>query len=220
MLLEDDRFLLFAAQIYQAVAEEMYYVESLPISFFAFFNPFIGQDIQPECLRDDIVYAARRTLAFIYKDAFHQHGCYPLSLTQGNIEQNLQALMAHRSDTIKDQFAQQMNMAISCGMAQQRAVKILNGILQSPCTTNMVEQVHGLSTTAMNAHSRFCELSLIARQVIHSARGSLDPSLYEQKLDKIDAKITCLEAKLNKRFKCKEYAGGRTYEVIVFVFKL
>ena len=65
-----------------------------------------------------------------------------------------------------------MFAAISCGMAQQQAVKILNGILQSPCTTNMVEQVHGLSATAMNAHSRFCELSLIARQVIHNARGS------------------------------------------------
>ena len=128
--------------------------------------------------------------------------------------------MAHRSDTIKDQFAQQMNMAISCGMAQQQGVKILNGILQSPCTTNMVEQAHGLSGTTMNAHSRHCELSLIARQVIHSARGSLDPSLYEPEFDKIDAKITCLEAKPNKRFKCKEYAGGRTYEVIVFVFKL
>ena len=33
MLLEDDRCLLRAAQIYQAVAEEMHYVESLPISF-------------------------------------------------------------------------------------------------------------------------------------------------------------------------------------------
>ena len=84
----------------------------------------------------------------------------------------------------------------------------------------MVEQAHGLSATAMNTHARHCELSLIARQVIHSARGSLDPSLYEPEFDKIDAKITCLEAKPNKRFKCKEYAGGRTYEVIVFVFKL
>ena len=69
--------------------------------------------------------------------------------------------MTLRSDTIKDQFAQQMNMAISCGMAQQQAVKILNGILQSPRTTNMVNKVHGLSATAMNARSRFCELSLI-----------------------------------------------------------
>ena len=48
----------------------------------------------------------------------------------------------------------------------------------------------------------------------------LDPSRYEQELDKNDAKITCLEAKLNKRFKCKEYARGRIYEVIVFVLNL
>ena len=48
----------------------------------------------------------------------------------------------------------------------------------------------------------------------------LDPSRYEQEFDNNDAKIRCLEAKLNKRFNCKEYVGGRIYEVIVFVFNL
>ena len=81
----------------------------------------------------------------------------PFSLTQGDLHENVKLLRnTPITERPAEEFARQMCVALQCGMAPRSAVETLNLARHAPCTTNMIEQAHGLSATSMGYHSTHC----------------------------------------------------------------
>ena len=130
LLLQDDRFLRNNRQVLQAMNDEMKYLESVRPGVWAFFTLHIGGDSSPEQFRSDVFLAARRVMAFAYKDAFSMLEELPWKLTQGDIGENIDTLMAASSSSeVGEEFAAQLYEALHCGMSRSAASSTLEVML-------------------------------------------------------------------------------------------
>jgi hypothetical protein len=205
ILLEDDRFLLNNVEVKEAMQTEIAYIQQVDARVFEYFMPYIGGDYTATSLRSDAITAAYRMFAFAEKDAFRQLDQLPWRLTQGDINANVRGISEILPPfTTGDSFTDQMCEAIACGMPQSLAVNTLKLVREAPCTTNMIEQAHGLGSSCMGAHSGHSERSLQARSLIHQSRVVFEISPDERRLQRLDARVDALHKLIGKRFGCNE----------------
>ena len=115
-----------------------------------------------ECeLRVDAMRAAHCMIGYVHHDMFAQLERYPLSLTQGCISQNLDALYALPIDSVKEPTAKKIALLLSLGFPREQLRAAL-GFLRDelPCTTDLVEQGHGSGACLRKFHGTYCEKNL------------------------------------------------------------
>ena len=199
LLMEDNRFLQNNAQLKQAEIDEQSYISSLHPMAWEFFMHFIGGEYTASQFRSDTMLAGRRTAAFNYKEVFRAVTTLPWSLTQGDLACNVEQLRTSDAVDLGEAFSLQLHGALEFGMSSEAAVSVLEVLKEAPCTTDMIEQAHGLSASSMGAHSSHGETSLPARSVIHQVRAAFTPSRDAVELQRIDAEKVALERLANKR---------------------
>ena len=102
-------------------------------------------------------------------------------------------------------------MALYCGMAPHAAVEMLRLARDAPCSTNMIEQAHGLSATSMGYHSSHSELTLQARMLIHQARAAFAKPMRSE-VERLRGRIDHLDQKMTKRFRGCDLAVSTVQE--------
>ena len=209
-LLQDDRFLLQGAAIKAAIAEEIAYLTDLPLAVFEFFIPLIGGEYTAVQLRSDAILCACKTRAVVYKDCLSLLDTYPMCLTQGNIPDNVDALLNKPAEDMVEPFTRQMFLALQCGFSHSGACEVLSLMSTAGCTTNMVEQAHGLGASNMESHKCHGIRSLQTRSTIHqSAPAFVDPSLDSPTLRQLERQIQHEEDTMAKRRRASDCAASR-----------
>jgi hypothetical protein len=120
MLIEDERFMMQAESIWNAMLSEADYISSLPASIWQWGATLLleedciaeGHDIQQEAL-----WAAETSMAYAWRLAFRQLEEYPLCLTQGGVQANLAQVLASGPDEDLQQcsFTAQLRRAYETG---------------------------------------------------------------------------------------------------------
>ena len=92
-LLEDDRFLLKAPELWSEMQEEATFIEHLPDLVYDSLARLVSD---PDCsggdIRHDTIWAMRTSIAYVDRNLFSATRSLPLSVTQGDIKANLLAL--------------------------------------------------------------------------------------------------------------------------------
>lgn len=88
-LLEDDSFLRRARELFLMMEEELKYLHDLPDLVWERLATLISKDTRAIDFRDSCIFAAHIGSCYLWDDSFAQLSLSPLSITQGDIAQNL-----------------------------------------------------------------------------------------------------------------------------------
>jgi hypothetical protein len=139
-LLEDDRFLMKAAELRQDMIEESEWVQQLPESFWDTVAGAIAEEgYTGRHLRSDALQAMRIAMAYLEKNMFLFVRQLPLSLTQGDIDTNLDELMKVDPKTLDYTTRKIFFCAQFFPLDCKRALRLL---LDSPFSIQLVEKGH------------------------------------------------------------------------------
>lgn len=191
-LLGDDRFLRNAASLNTMMQESL--------GDIARTRPFIWQRLGAlvgvsACdIRHSTILAAAATVGYINRDVFGDLRAEPLSLTQGNIEDNV-ASLARREGEIQDPTARQLRVLLDAGELQAHIVDALVLLRDCPCTSTLVEEGHASAAVLKRYHEDYSEAVLRCRALLHQQRALLRPSPIQKKLTTIDRRVERLQSR-------------------------
>lgn len=153
-------------------------------------------------LRHWALQGALTACGYMQRDIFDDLKKEPVSLTQGDIMENLRQLKA-RTTTIHDHTTQQIKNLLDLGYPAEAIESALRLALDAPCTVNTVEQGHSSGAVLMRDHERYTEKALAARAALHQLRSVVMPRPEDKAKDSADAKLSKLDRK------CPAKVSGR-----------
>lgn len=186
-LLKDDRFLLRAAQLWETMCDDHRYILEVKPVMWKWLSEIVGYpDGADPDLRSQVVWSSLAALGYSFRDSFERLERLPLSLTQGDLDNNLQALAKADYTELVDEFSKSMRMCIEIGVERSVLVSVLKLCREAPCCTNLVEQGHGSGAATLKAHSQFGTRSLQARASLHQCRSLFSTPVREKLVQRLD----------------------------------
>ena len=202
-LLQDDRFLKRADELWELIEEEFRFVLSLSAYYWDRVASFVAPDMTGRELRVTSIRCCITTCGYLHWDSFQVIRRYPWSLTQGDIGANLIALEAAPIEDIREPTTRRIKRSLRLGVSLGEACSALEHIRDTlSCTTTLVEEGHGTGACLMKEHEQYIESTLCSRAVIHQGRALFAVHRGRQFQERIEAKIQALEA-------CTPKVGGR-----------
>ena len=202
MMLEDDRFLLHCDDLWQSMVSEHQFFQQIPVQMWRWLVELVPGGLEFSHLQSGAVLGGLRSLGYNFRDSFADLRHHPLSLTQGDLAQNIEDLMAMRFADITDDVARSVRLALESSVPKQHMIDLLTLVRQTPCATNLVEQGHGSGAHIMKAHSLYGATTLQARSSIHQTRAAFGQTDVAKALQRMDADIEAHEQKLHA-LRCK-----------------
>ena len=114
-------------------------------------------------------------MAYIYQYSFGPLERLPLSLTQGDVESNLDRLSACEDIASLYVVYKKTHTLLVSGYPRHLLISALTFAQQAPCSTNLVEENHAAVALNVKFHPKAGEGQLRARSVVYQAR-QLGPS--------------------------------------------
>ena len=188
-LIDDDRVLRNAVELEELAADELLYIESLPMFCWRHLAELVGEPSYSGMdLRQDTLQAAHTSVAYVYNDLFRQVHQEPLSFTQGDIAAHVAAL-AVRITPITDPVTLQLRGLLDYGVPNSRLVRALELLRDAPCSTNITEQAHKVGALLMRDHKSYGELTLRARATIGQAEPLFNKSEFQKSLQRLEQSL-------------------------------
>ena len=207
-IMKDDRVLRQAKDFEETLEAQLIYIETLPSYCFERLRRILG-DLNNGYSADDLLHdclmAAHISIAYVWSKLLYLLQRMPFSLTQGDIEHNLEVLFATPEGDIKDPLALCIFRLHGLSMSTLYLKRCLELLRDAACTTNMVEQGHGSGSVLMKDHRTLQERTLRARSTIHQARSLFTCSLHEALLKKLQSKLDVVMARV------PQVSGFRTF---------
>jgi hypothetical protein len=177
-LLEDDRFLLQAAELHDDIKVEAEYVGNLPDSFWDMVARLVAEPgYDGGQLRSDTLEAIRTSMAYLDRNAYADLRCLPMSLTQGDVDKNLQELLGkdiHDADSLTKKIH-------FCARFLPRQTRQAFRLVQDmPCGIGLVEKGHAAGAFVRRHHATLGEDQLEVRAFVNEARPLFRPSLHDR----------------------------------------
>lgn len=190
-LLKDDRFLMFADKHWETMCDDHRYVVDAKSQVWEWLSQIAGcSDDADADLRGQAIWSSLASLAYTFRDSFERLHRLPLSLTQGDLGDNLEKLSQIDYADLTDEFSQRMRMSMELGVD----LAVLEGVLrlcrEAPCCTNLVEQGHGSGAATLQAHSQFGTRSLQVRSSIHQCRALFSSLPRQHLIERLDKAIS------------------------------
>ena len=203
MLLKDDRFLKHAQKLRDSLNDELRRVCAWSEQVWVYLAVVVG--CSARSLRNDSINCALGAVAYIFKNAFYELEYLPLSLTQGDVDANLdQLLEMDLVSCAEEPFSFNLRMCMESGEPRARAKSIVTLATDGPSTSNIVENAHGAGAMFLRHHWTSCQSSLQSRGLISSVQGAFGKSQAQQNLEKAEARVDRIEGSISRsRF------GGR-----------
>jgi hypothetical protein len=172
-MLEDDRWLLHAAQQRSEIAAKCYAITSLPESVFEALAEFID-GVSAWELRHCTFECMHLSLGYLELNGWELLRTTPLALTQGDIGANLEELLTNGKFANVPHCLQIQKISV-CGRIDRRsclqALKLLRDV---SCSIGLMEKGHGPGSILRNMKKRLGPLNLITRSFV-----SLNASLFK-----------------------------------------
>ena len=137
-ILEDDRFYKRRDELLATLAEEMHYVNDLPLSTFKAVVDAAGLPCTADELRSSVLQSMLISVGFCHKEAFEETNELPIRLTQGNINDNV-ANVAMQLNEPDEPRTKQLWNCLRQGVHRDFVVRLLQLVKDSPCTTGLSE---------------------------------------------------------------------------------
>ena len=196
-MFDDERFLLKAVEYRAILDDEVTYLLELDPYVWARISGLIAPSFDADELIHLTLKATFVSVGYIWYMLFKQLLERPLALTQGDIAANIEALMGANLEEL-DVVSAKIRRAIGTHGVYRSYIEIsLKLLAKTPCTTNLVEQGHGVGATIMKHHERLHELALKARAVVSSAKTLVFPSKHVKKLNALESKIAAAQRVVN-----------------------
>ena len=163
-MMEDDRFLARAPDLWVVVTEEARYVETLPRAVW----DAVGSALSlkggvVEDLRHLALQATSASLAYLDKHVFMKLREHPWSLTQGDIKAKVSAL---RSADVRDFTTNKLKNCLELLVPETVIVRALVLLKDMPCTTGLCEKAHAAGAFLRRHHCRYGSSMLAARSLM------------------------------------------------------
>ena len=149
----------------------------------------------------DLVFkAAFTTAAYLQYDVFHQLRELPLSLTQGDIAGNLEALAGRAlADDADPRSKKGVKFLVDIGFSRERLSRALTLAREAPCSTSLIEQGHVAAALLNRYHGSLSAHSLCVRSLLHQARSLVGPSRDDKTGRRIEARLDRLQSRTPAR---------------------
>ena len=180
-LMKDDRLLLFNSSLQQEIKSEIILLEGLSLDVWnALATIAMDTDTAGWQLRDLCLNSAHVGYAFAHRNGFCEADVLPLSLTQGDIESNIQRFIAsplpHGSD---DATGRIYDSALLSAPNTVRGLRLLR---DSPRSSQLCEKSHVQGKFLKMYHNRLHALTLQLRSAVCDCRTFFRPSKAEKVL--------------------------------------
>ena len=154
--------------------------------------------VEASAMQHATVYSAAATVGYISRDVFDDIRREPLSLTQGDIAENVRQLML-RAGEPSDATTRKLKRLLEAGEPQGHIVDALVLLRDAPCSSALVEEGHAAGSVLKKHHEGYGEAALRARALVHQMRALGRPSKGEKKLRAIDDKLAKLDSQKPER---------------------
>ena len=111
----------------------------------------------------------------MWDDSFAQLSLSPLSITQGDIAQNLANISLGVFDPLDTQ-AKQIKACLDIGVPMSSLQALFELVRDGAASINLVEQGHASAAVILRQHQQLHERMLRARSIIHESRAMLVPA--------------------------------------------
>lgn len=151
-LLKDDRFLLHSASIWEGVEDEVAYVVGVPQSLWDSAAPIVGDTRTTGLsLRHDVISSMATALSYLQHHGDAPLSSYPLSLTQGDIDDNLQRLFAVALGDLTDYTTEHIHFCVSFEpWGTKQSLLLWRDIV---CFVGLVEKGHVAGAVTKSFHN-------------------------------------------------------------------
>ena len=197
-LLEDDRFLRRADELWQLMQDELLYLHDLPNLVWERTAALISTDTCPLRLRDSCLVAAHIGSAYLWDDSFEQLARSPLNITQGDVAANIAAIGAGSWDPLDGQ-SNMIRTCLEVGVPAADLVRLFELVRDGPSTINIVEQGHASHAVVLQQHQQLQERHLRARSTIHQCRTLLRRDRCLTKVERLEAALNQLDRRQPQR---------------------
>ena len=192
VLLEDDRFLLNNSDIHDRMNKSAQAVGSASDSMWESFAALVTKD-EDFCgwsLRGRVLSCMHAGLAYVDKEAWAPLRALPLSLTQGDVEANLDALQAAAAP-----FDSQTMRILCCDQhAPGRAATLeaLALLRHAPCSNQLTEKAHAPGSILSRDHARLEPFNFMTRAYVHLHASFFRDTGDERKLRNLQEEYSSL----------------------------
>ena len=189
-MMHDDRLLLHAGRCWSDMMEEVAFVEGLSDSFWARLAQLVSAaGVCRVHIKHLALQAMWTSIAYLDKEVFSLVHSLPLSLTQGDMQSNLEAMMrwppaetAGCDDTTKK--------ILACYFADPRqTLRALQLLLHSPFSIALVERGHAAGAWVRRFHKTVGSDMIELRAYCQESRALLRLSRESKAADKLRARI-------------------------------
>ena len=176
-LMEDSRVPLRMEHLKSSIAQEMSFLSQLGIHVWEALAPVTQS--APQSLRSEVLQAAQTSSAFVEHRVFSAASRLPWKLCTGDIDQNLQELMA--SIEPREPTSQKVWQLLHLGWNKLELRKAIMLMADCPWATVCAEQQHGSASIIRKYHEHLGEESLMSRAFAHTMRRLLPGMSVEEK---------------------------------------
>ena len=189
-LLEDDRVCLKVEELEGLVAEEMEWLSDLSQQVWQDFAELVS-DVYPQDLRSWSLQSASIIQAYITQKVFRVARSLPWSLTFGDVEANVTALLEQEGPL--DSTSAKVRDLVKQGYPVHRVVAGVRLMAEVHWTSTSVEQGHGSASALHKMHKQYGANMLCMRSMLHMSRflllGTDDTDHFDASLGKREAAL-------------------------------
>jgi hypothetical protein len=147
-------------------------------------------------LKHTVFRSVHTSMAYLHQHAFEQLESFPLSLTQGDVRANLDALQTHVGQL--DFTTAKIKQCMVGGIVPVGViVRSLTLLLQTAASTQLVEKGHAGGAIQVRQHRLQGPESLAARCFMHDAKALLSASKDQILEDRLQANVDALDLQSN-----------------------
>ena len=210
-LLEDDRFLKRAEELWALVLFECNVVEQLPEHIWEDFAA-LTQCVTGAELRNLTISAMHTSVSYLREHAYKPLLEHPLKATQGDLQSNIATLKTIPDDRLDRTSLKIKHCMVSLGLSELFVERCFKLLRESPCSTGLVEKAHAGGSFVKNFHRRVASWTLSCRAMLTQARplfrdliGDFRESQLRNRLEVAQRKRIRFTAR--NQF-CREIIGG------------
>jgi hypothetical protein len=153
MLMEDDRLLLLAREVEQEIESERGFIEAIPMDVWDLVAALaVHEGFDGRALKDMVLHAMHTSLAYVEENALGQIKRLPLSLTQGDVNANVEEFAANPLPASADTNARKK--CLCAKLDAPMVVRQLLLLLDAPMSTQLCEKSHAAGATLKRFHQR------------------------------------------------------------------
>ena len=164
------------------------YISNLPLAVWTrMATVVVAEEYSGTALRADALSCSHEASVFLQKRIFDEVRRYPFSLAIGDIDGNLDRLLAS-TDEADSGCTEKVRSLLRCGYNRQALIRGIQMLRYVEFSTRAVEQGHGTTATLHRYHPDYSVMTMIVRAMIHQCRAMFMPSRDDSQLARLEAR--------------------------------